>query len=66
MIEKRRKVKAQIREKGQWVEVQGIFHQWAPAMEESREGFGNYTVALIELSDGQIVTSLPECVQFLD
>jgi hypothetical protein len=61
-----RKVKARVYEGKEWKEVFGLFHQWAAAMEESREGFGNYTYALIELADGKIVTALPDDVQFLD
>jgi len=44
----------------------GWFHQWAAAYEESSEGFGNYTVALIELENGTIEQVLPSNVKFLD
>ena len=43
----------------------GIFHQWASAYEESSEGFGNYTVALVELSDGTITEVLPSNIKFV-
>ena len=43
----------------------GLFHQWANAYEESTEGFGNYTVALIELSDGTVESVLPSNIQFV-
>lgn len=45
---------------------EGLFHQWANAFEESSEGFGNYTVALIQKEDGTIVEVLPSNVKFLD
>jgi len=44
----------------------GIFHQWANAYEESSEGFGNYTVALIELPDGTIIKVLPSNLKFVE
>ena len=44
----------------------GYFHQWANACEESSEGFGNYTVALIENPiDGTIESVLPSNVKFI-
>ena len=44
---------------------EGIFHQWANAYEESSEGFGNYTVALVELPDGTISEVLPSNIKFV-
>jgi hypothetical protein len=43
----------------------GRFHQWANAYEESSAGFGNYTVALVELSDGTITEVLPSNIKFI-
>jgi len=43
----------------------GIFHQWANAYEESDAGFGNYTVALIEMADGTIGEILPSNIKFI-
>ena len=45
---------------------EGLFHQWANAYEESSAGFGNYTVALVELSDGTIIEVLPIALKFDD
>jgi hypothetical protein len=44
---------------------EGLFHQWANAYEESSEGFGNYTVALVEVSDGTIQEVLPFNIKFV-
>lgn len=44
----------------------GLFHQWAPDYEELSQGPANFTVAIIELSDGSIVTIPPQHVKFLD
>lgn len=44
----------------------GLFHQWASAYEESSEGFGNYTVAIVELPDGTIEQVLPSNLKFID
>ena len=43
----------------------GLFHQWAAAYEEGSAGFGNYTVALIELPNGEIVQMLPSNIKFI-
>lgn len=43
----------------------GFFHQWANAYEESSEGFGNYTVALVEMTDGTIEQVLPSNLKFV-
>lgn len=44
----------------------GLFHQWAAAYEESSDGFGNYTVALVEMPDGTIEQVLPQNIKFVD
>lgn len=44
---------------------EGVFHQWASAYEESSEGFGNYTVAIVELPDGTITEVLPSRIKFI-
>ena len=44
----------------------GVFHQWANKYEESTEGFGNYTVGLVELPDGTIEEVLPQNIKFID
>ena len=44
----------------------GIFHQWANAYTEFESGAGNYTVALIELSDGTISEVLPINIKFVE
>ena len=45
---------------------EGLFHQWAAAYEEGTEGFGNYTVALVELPDGTVEPVLPCNIQFIN
>jgi hypothetical protein len=44
----------------------GLFHQWANAYEESSEGFGNYTIALVETPDGTIEEVLPKNLKFIN
>ena len=44
----------------------GVFHQWANAYEESSQGFGNYTVGLVEMSDGTIGEILPNNLKFVE
>ena len=61
-----RPVKAKVYKNREWKDIKGDFHQWANATEESREGFVNYTVAIIECPDGQVEVALPQDVTFLD
>lgn len=44
----------------------GLFHQWASAYEEFESGAGNYTVALVELPNGEIKEVLPSNIKFMD
>ena len=44
----------------------GRFHQWGQSYEEFENGPGNFTVALVELSDGTIVEVLPPNLKFVD
>lgn len=46
-------------------ENEGFFHQFANAYEESSAGFGNYTVALVELPDGTIEEVPTTMIKFL-
>ena len=44
----------------------GFFHEWGVNYEEFESGAGNYSVAIVELPDGKIITPLAEDIQFLD
>ena len=62
-----RRCKAEMRENGKAIPVEGLFHQWANQYEDCGDaGIANYTVALIELDDGRIVEAIPDTVVFLD
>jgi len=52
-------------DKKQRMTLEGNFHQWGAKYEEFSSGPGNYTVALVEDSTGQIRECLPEDVRFL-
>ena len=41
------------------------FHQFGCAFEEFETGAGNYTIAIIEHSDGTIECIDPECIKFI-
>lgn len=45
---------------------EGVFHQWASAYEEFETGAGNYTVALVELENGEMVEVLPTNIKFIN
>lgn len=44
----------------------GYFHQWGCDFEEFESGTGNYSVAIVELPNGEIVTPLPNNIKFID
>lgn len=44
----------------------GYFHQWGVNYEEFESGPGNYSVAIVELPDGRIVTPTADEIKFLD
>lgn len=44
----------------------GLFHQWGNSCTESEEGFGNFTVALVELPDGTITEVFPCNIKFIE
>ncbi len=67
-IEHDKETKRQIPGTGTWSKDftgEGLFHQWAAAYEESSAGFGNYTVALVEMPDGTIREIYPVNVKFV-
>ncbi len=44
----------------------GSFHCWGKTYEESDNGGCEYTVAIVELPDGQVVTVNPDDLVFLN
>ena len=44
----------------------GQFHQWGSDYEEFETGPGNYTTAIIEMDDGEILTPFPGMIRFDD
>ncbi len=44
----------------------GKFHTWGVTYEEFEAGPGNYSIAIVELEDGNIVTKAPDCIKFED
>ncbi|MPM68869.1 hypothetical protein SDC9_115804 [bioreactor metagenome] len=60
-----RKCKANIYKNREKTTVFGLFHCWGSEFEEFENGPGNYTVAIIEMSDGTIKTAGPSELQFL-
>lgn len=47
------------------IEVDGLFHQWGSDFKEFDAGPGNYTVAIVELPDGSIVTPDADKIIFI-
>lgn len=45
---------------------EGLFHCWSQSYEELNNGVGNYSVALVEISNGEIVEVLPSNLKFAD
>ncbi len=55
--------------KKQWItekvfQCDGIFHEWGSDYEEFEDGAGNFTVAIVELKDGSIITVPADLIQF--
>ena len=53
-------------EKGEAIEVFGMFHRWGSQYEEFDLGPGNFTTALVEAEDGNVYECVADSVQFLD
>ena len=47
-------------------ELFGKFHCWGVAYEEFEAGPGNYSIYIVELESGKIITGSPEDVTFID
>ena len=55
---------------GKWLRTvskatNGVFHQWGSAYEEFETNAGNFSIAIIELSDGTIKNVPVENVKFM-
>ena len=44
----------------------GVFHCWGVNCEQSHENYGNFTVGIIEKENGEMVTSIPERMKFIN
>ena len=44
----------------------GLFHQWGCSYDEFENNAGNYTVAIVEMTDGTIEQVLPINLKFVD
>lgn len=45
---------------------EGLFHEWGVSHIEGDNGFGNYSIALIQIPDGTIQEVLPSNLKFID
>lgn len=66
---RRCKGKVIVYENGKWGTMEfelGYFHQWGVSYEEFETGPGNYSVAIVELPDGRVVTPSANDIQFID
>jgi len=45
---------------------EGWFHGWGSATLKSEQGYGNYSVALVELHNGTVEEVLPTNIKFLE
>ena len=44
----------------------GYFHKWGVDSEELDVGALNYTIGIVELPNGKVVTVMPENIMFID
>lgn len=49
-----------------WKEGTGLFHCWAHGYIEFEAGPGNYTYAIVETGNGEIVEVLPTNLKFIN
>lgn len=49
---------------GQWIEGEGVFHQWGQTFTKYESGPGNCTIAIVEDSDGNVHEIVPHHLQF--
>lgn len=43
----------------------GLFHSWGCSYEEFESGPGNYTMGIVELTDGSVEAVLPQHIKFI-
>ena len=48
------------------IETSGLFHCWRVDIEEFDNGGCSFTIGIIELEDGTIVTSEPKYIKFIN
>jgi len=46
--------------------LNGVFHQWGAGYEEFETGPGNFTVAIVEMEDGEIKEFMPTDIKFIE
>jgi len=63
---RRVKFKDYDKEKKEWIEGEGVFHQWGNTFEEFENGGMQYTFAIVEGDGGIIYEVAPHHLQFLD
>ena len=62
-----RKCKGKYYNSGKFIDFElGYFHQWGCDYEEFESGAGNYSVAIVELPNGKIVTPPASSIEFLE
>lgn len=62
-----RKCKGKYYDSGKIIDFElGYFHQWGCNYEEFESGAGNYSVAIVELPNGKMVTLLVNNIEFLE
>ncbi|WP_041360213.1 hypothetical protein [Nitrosomonas sp. Is79A3] len=44
----------------------GVFIQFGLAIEEDEKGFSNYSVAIVEMPDGTVLTPPPTMIKFIN
>ena len=65
-MDKFRKCKGKYYFQGKYHEFElGYFHQWGNGFEEFEDGVRNYSIAIVELPDGKVVTPEPNEIVFL-
>lgn len=62
-----RKCKGRYYKAGNFIDFElGHFHQWGCNYEEMEVGAGNFSVAIVELPNGEVIMPIADDIQFLD
>lgn len=61
-----RRVKVYNNYRKETLEYEGIFHQWGSDIIDTSDNIVSFSVAIVELDNGDVRAAAADCIQFLD